>query len=278
MRFGGPIFRKAKGPQEWAQLHRAAGYSAAYCPLGPEAPDEEVAAYAQAAADADLVIAEVGAWCNPLSPDEKTRREALENCAARLALADRIGARCCVNVSGSRGERWAGPDPRNLTDDTFDAIVESVRHIIDAARPTRTFYTLETMPWMYPDSAESYRRLLHAIDRKAFAVHFDPVNLVCSPQRYFSNAALIRDFVEKLGPHIRSCHAKDILLHDKLTTHLDEVRPGRGGLDYATFLREINRLDPDLPVMLEHLPNEEQYRQAAAFVRTAAAQAGAELR
>ena len=51
---------------------------------------------------------------------------------------------------------------------------------------------------------------------------------------------------------IKSCHAKDIALSEKLTTHLDEVRPGLGGLDYATFLRELDKLDPDTLLMIEH--------------------------
>ena len=62
-------------------------------------------------------------------------------------------------------------------------IVQTVREIIDAVKPVRTFYTLETMPWMYPDSAHSYLELIRAIDRERFAVHLDVVNLVCSPQR-----------------------------------------------------------------------------------------------
>jgi hypothetical protein len=65
----------------------------------------------------------------------------------------------------------------------------------------RTFYTLETMPWMYPDSTDAYLRLLRAVDRPRFAVHFDPVNLISSPQRCFCNADLIRDFIARLGPH-----------------------------------------------------------------------------
>ena len=149
-------------------------------------------------------------------------------------------------------------------------IVQTVREIIDAVKPVRTFYTLETMPWMYPDSADSYLELIQAIDRERFAVHLDVVNLVCSPQRFFANAALIRECVAKLGPQIKSCHAKDIALADRLTVHLDEVRPGLGGLDYRTLLRELNELDLDLPLMLEHLPNEVEYDQAASYVRSVA--------
>jgi sugar phosphate isomerase/epimerase len=190
-----------------------------------------------------------------------------------LHLADRIGARCCVNIAGSRGELWDGPSEKNFTDETFDMIVETTRGIIDDVKPTRTYFTLETMPWAYPDSPDSYLRLFKAIDRERFAVHLDPVNLVCSPQRYYGNGDLIRECFAKLGPYIKSCHGKDILLQVKLTTHLDEVRPGLGGLDYATFLKELSKR-PSVPLMLEHLPNAEEYRLAAEYVRGVGKKAG----
>lgn len=278
MRLGGPIFAECADPGQWAAAVRAAGYTAAFCPVGPEASDDVVRAYAEAARAADIVIAEVGAWSNPLSPDEATRRAAIEHCQRQLALADRIGARCCVNISGSRGDQWDGPHPDNLTEATFDLIVETVRAILDAVKPTRTYYTLETMPWMYPDSPESYARLLRAVERDRFGVHLDPVNLICSPQRYFGNAALIRECFRQLGPYIKSCHAKDIALSGRLTTHLDEVRPGLGGLDYGAYLEELNRLDPDTPLMLEHLPDAQEYALAAAYVRSVAEQKGIPLR
>lgn len=266
LRLGGPVFEKYKDPQGWVEAVQRLGYSAAYCPVGAKASDDEVRAYEEAAAKADIIIAEVGAWSNPICRDEATRKAALEKCRTQLALADRIGARCCVNIAGSLSDTWDGPAAENFTPEAFDLIVETTRSIIDAVKPTRTYFALETMPWAYPDSADSYVRLLKAIDRKGFAVHLDPVNLVCSPQRYYGNAGLIRECFEKLGSHIKSCHAKDILLQKKLTTHLDEVRPGTGGLDYAVFLKELSRF-PGTPLMLEHLPNAEEYHLAAEHVR-----------
>lgn len=133
------------------------------------------------------------------------------------------------------------------------------------------------MPWSYPDSTESYRRLLEAVDRDRFGVHFDPVNLVCSPQRYFDNAELVRSFVDELGAHIRSCHLKDVDLSEGLTVHLDEVRPGTGGLDYRVLLTALDGLEQDVPLMLEHLETAQEYERAAEYVRTVAANAGVEL-
>ena len=274
MRLGGPVFEKYTNPDEWAAAVKRLGYRAAYCPAGDDATDEVLQAYASAAAAADIVIAEVGAWSNPMSPDDKTRKDAIALCQRRLALADRIGARCCVNISGSCGAQWDGPHPENLTVATFDLIVDVVREIIDAAQPGRAFYTLETMPWMYPDSPQSYADLIKAVDRKQFAAHLDPVNLICSPQRYFNNADLVRECFRLFGAHIKSCHANDILLSGKLTVHLDVARIGTGALDYRVFLSELSQLDADVPLMLEHLPSAGEYDLAAAQVRRVAGEIG----
>lgn len=267
MRFGGPVYGDSSTPEQWVALLKQQGYNAAYCPVDQKADAATVQAYAKAAAEADILIAEVGAWSNPLSPDAETRKKAVEHCQKQLALAEQIGAGCCVNIAGSCGEPWDGPHPDNLTEATFDVIVETVRTIIDAVKPTRTFYTLEPMPWMYPDSPQNYLRLIEAIDRPQFGAHLDPVNMICSPQRYFGNTAFLKECFALLGPHIKSCHAKDILLSTKLTTHLDEVRPGLGILDYGIFLKELQQLNPEIPMMLEHLPSAEEYTLAAEYVR-----------
>ena len=278
MRLGAPVLSQYHGPEQWVAALRAQGYTAAFCPIGSDADAETIRAYSQAAQEADIIIAEVGAWSNPISPSDEIRSQALRLSKERLAFAEEIGAWCCVNIAGSRGEKWDGHHADNLTDETFDLVVATVREIIDAVHPKRTSYTLETMPWMLPESADSYLRLIRAVDREAFGVHFDPVNLINSPQRYYGNAALIRDFVGKLGPHIKSCHAKDTLLQEKLTVHLDEVRPGLGNLDYRTLLRELDGLHPDLPLLIEHLRTAEDFTEAAAYLRGVAQEIGVEFR
>jgi len=278
MRLGGPVFEKCGNPQEWVSAVKRLGYSAAYCPIEGDADDATVAAYAKAAADADIVIAEVGAWSNPISDNESECHKALSLCKRQLALAEGIGANCCVNIAGARGPKWDGPDEKNFTDETFERIVDSVQEIIDAVKPARTFYTLEPMPWIPPDSPESYLELIRAIDRPQFAVHFDPVNIITSPRRYFLSGDFLRECFRLLGGQMKSIHAKDSLMAEGFTTHLDEVAAGKGKLDYATFLQEIERTDPNLPLMLEHLKTAEEFKAAADYVRSVAQQVGVTIK
>jgi sugar phosphate isomerase/epimerase len=268
IRLGGPIFETFNDPDNWIAALQKLGYRAAYCPVQTNAATDLIKAFEAAARKADIIIAEVGAWSNPLSPDTAMAGQSFKKCVDSLALAEAIGANCCVNVSGSKNPtQWSGPHKDNLTDATFEQIVDVTRRIIDEVKPTRTYFTLEFMPWSYPDSVDSYLKLLKAIDRKQCAVHLDPMNIIVSPRTYFNNGALIKDCFKRLGPHIRSCHGKDIFLkEDVYTPQLVECRPGLGQLDYRTYLMELSKLK-DIPLMLEHLPTAEEYEKAAAYVR-----------
>jgi sugar phosphate isomerase/epimerase len=268
LRLGVPLFEKYENPEDWVQILKKLGCRAAYCPVGPEADQNTIRGYEKAAKQADIVIAEVGAWSNPLSPDAETAKTAFDKCVRSLHLADEIGANCCVNIAGSRHkENWSGPHEDNFSEETFDRIVEVTRKIIDEVKPKRTFFTLEAMPWIFPESADSYLSLLQAIERKAFAVHLDPVNMVTSPAIFYRNGDLIKECFAKLGPHIKSCHAKDLVLKQRtFMPQFDEVRPGLGKMDYRVFVSELKKL-PEVPLMLEHLQTAEEYRDGMAFIQ-----------
>jgi sugar phosphate isomerase/epimerase len=278
MRLGAPVTPASVAPESWIAVLRSKGYRASYCPVTLDSEASLRREYRQAAGEADIVIAEVGAWSNPLSPDADEAQRAFEKCVASLRLADEVGAVCCVNIAGNMGQGpWDGPAPENLVPEAFDRIVASVQRIIDEAAPERACYCLETMPWMLPDSAESYLDFIQAIDRPRFGVHFDPVNLLNSPRRHFGNGEFIKACVDALGDRILSVHAKDQATNAHLTLLLDEAIPGSGVVDYQVLLSCLNGLGPDLPLMIEHLSSEEEYDQAAAFIRTQAAAVGATL-
>jgi sugar phosphate isomerase/epimerase len=269
IRLGGPLFEKFDNPDAWITALLKLGYRAAYCPVKIGASGNEINAYEKAARKADIIIAEVGVWNNPIDPDQNIAKEAFKKCVESLALAEAIGANCCVNISGSKNpEHWAGPHEENFTEDTFDEIVEVTKKILGEVQPTRTFFALEPMPWTYPDSAESYLRLIKAINHKQFGVHMDPMNLIVSPRLYFNNGDLIKECFKKLGPNIRSCHGKDITLkEDAYTPQFFEVRAGLGKLNYQVFLNELSKLK-DIPLMLEHLNSAEEYKKAAEYIRS----------
>ncbi len=267
IRLGGPSYAKTEDPEELALAHRKLGYRAAYCPNVSLDNADRIRAISDAFTKHDVALAEVGRWCNLLDRDPEKRKKNLENVIDGLALADVIGARCCVNIAGSFSPKeWFGPHPDNLSPKFFDAVVENARKIIDAVKPKRTRLAYEMMGWALPDSPASYIKMIKAVDRPAFAVHLDPCNLINSPERFYRNADLLNESFDKLGRWIVSCHAKDLDWVVEMNVHFREVRPGAGALDYATYLRRVAALPQNPPLMIEHLPNAEEYNQARKFI------------
>lgn len=267
IRLGGPSFAKTDDPEELALAHRKLGYRAAYCPGISLGDSARIKVVAEAFAKHDVILAEVGRWVNLLDADAATRRKNLQTVTDGLALAEAVGARCCVDIAGSFSTTsWFGPHPDNLSPKFFDAAVENARKIIDAVKPKRAKFCYEMMGWAMPDSVSCCAKMLEAVDRPAFGVHLDPCNLVNSPERFYRNTDLLNECFDKLGRWIVSCHAKDLVWEVEMNVHFKEVRPGKGSLDYATYLRRVAELSQGPPVMLEHLPNAEEYTQAREYV------------
>ena len=229
VRLGGPIFKTSDDPRELAREHRRLGYSAAYCPDSSAEDTARNREIVKAFAAEDVVIAEVGAWKNMMDPDPDKRRENRQYVARRMALADAVGARCCVDIAGSYNPvSWYGPHAKNLSQEFFDATVENCRNVIDTVKPTRSKFTIEMMGWSVPDGPDSYLKLVKAVDRPAFAVHLDVCNGINSPTRFYGNTKFIIACFTTLGPWIASCHAKDLEWKVEMNVHFAEVVPGRG--------------------------------------------------
>ncbi|NSW52648.1 MAG: sugar phosphate isomerase/epimerase [Anaerolineae bacterium] len=274
MRLGGPVFKKANSFEEEIALHRKFGFGAAYCQYIEEPSKRKD--YKQIFRESDIVLAEFGAYCiNILDTDKKLRQKNIDEICRRLAYADEMGVRCCVIHGGSieTGD-WGNANPLNMSEKSFAETVTIVQGILDKIKPVTTKLVMETESYLLPDSPEIYVQLIKAIDRTGFAVHLDPVNIIASPRRFYFNAEFIERCFALLGPWIVSCHAKDLNMPSKhATVQIDETFIGDGILDYNTYLKEIDKLDPSPTLMIEHL-NESQLIRGLKFIFKKAEEVG----
>lgn len=275
IRLGGPIFLKSEDPRELAREHRRLGYSAAYCPNAKAEDTSRLREIEKAFAAENVIISEVGAWKNMLDPDSAKRKENIDYVISRMALAEGVGARCCVDIAGSfNPDVWYGPHPKNLSKEFLDATVENCRRVIDAIKPKRSKFTIEMMGWNIPDNPDSYLKLIRAVDRPAFGVHMDVCNGINSPVKFYRSGEYITECFQKLGKWIVSCHAKDLKWVVELNVHFLEVVPGRGEVDYRAYLRELAKLPVDAPLMLEHLKTAGEYEEGKKYIQKTAAELG----
>lgn len=266
MKLGISMTLNHSSAEQWAQKHLEAGLSSVVFPCTFEEELCKIDAYKKACEDCGLTIAEVGVWKNILSSDKKERQQNFEFCKRQLELADYVGARCCVNIAGAKGKIWDGAYKENYAKTTYEEIVKSVQDLLDSVKPKKTFYALETMPWMHPDSPEDYLELIKDINRKSFGAHLDIINMISTPKRLLFNEQFTADTFNLLGKYIKSCHIKDVRLEQPFTVNLKEVACGEGDFNLKNYVNQIDALDEDMPVIIEHLQTEEEYFKAIEYV------------
>lgn len=267
MKLGISSSLKHSSPTEWAQKQSNLGCEAVVFPVDSSTDRATIDAYVQAAADYNLHIAEVGIWRNAISLDPQEREANIAWSIAQLRLADDIKANCAVNVAGAAGPRWDGGYAENFSKETWDATIKMIQEIIDAVEPEHTYFTIEPMPWMIPTGPEQYLRLIEEVDRERFGVHMDLINMINSADRYFDMASFAKEAFELLGSQIKSCHLKDIRLLEEYTFQLQECAPGEGFFPIELYSQLASSIDPDMPMIIEHLNSDQEYADALAYVQ-----------
>ena len=281
IRFGGPVFEadiKAAGgnsgdPRVIAKAHKLKGYTAAYVPHVELGDKERIKEIREAFKAENIMLAEVGYWENITDTDEATRRHNLDCLTNALYLAEEVGARCAVDIFGSyiHGNGNSKFAAKNFSDDAFADAVDIARMLIDTVKPKSAYFTYEIFPFNIVDCPEMLEKLIKAVDREKFGVHLDLCNLINSPRTYFSSGDIMRDCVKRFGDKIVAAHVKDIKLKEPaISVILEEVVAGTGGIDMHAFVRGIHGLPQEVPFMMEHLPSEAEYDQAAAYIRKCA--------
>ena len=267
MRLGISSPLRHNNAEEWAKNQAALGCTSAVFPVQSDADDNIITDYKNAADKYGIMIAEVGIWRNALASDKDEREKNIAYCVDQLRLAERLNARCAVNVAGAFGPRWDGHYKANFTDYAWKQTVSVIRDIIDRADVKDTYFTIEPMPWMIPSSPKEYVRLIDAVDRDRFAVHLDAVNMINSAERYFDTEGFIDECVSLLGSRIRSCHIKDVHLKEEYTFQLEETAPGLGEFPHRYYAQALDGIDSDMPVILEHLDTDEDYIKYLGYLK-----------
>ncbi len=105
----------------------------------------------------------------------------------------------------------------------------------------------------------------------------DIVNMINSPLLLYRNAEFTRECFEKLGPYIKSIHVKDINIEQKLTVHLNECLVGEGCYDFKEFFNCASKLEDRMPVLVEHIKIQEDYKKSVSYLRNFAVRMGIEI-
>ena len=230
----------------------------------------------------DVEIFEVGGYRNILHTDESVRQANLKYLARCLEVADRIGCRMVGTITGSRnpeGNKWSdnyAVHPDNWTLETWKLTVSGFKQILKDTAGMKAALGLEAQITTNLDGPVAHRNLMEDVGDPRCKVNLDPTNMV-HLSNHFHTTELLNQCFDLLGENIYGCHAKDsfVLPHTQ-TVYLQEVCPGRGSMDYETYLVRMSRLKWSRALLPEHFPSD-QNPEAYAYIRKIASKVGVRI-
>lgn len=225
----------------------------------------------------DVVIYEVGGYTNLVTPDSARLRKNLTRLAHCIEVAESVGCKMVGTVAGSRDpDNLINVHPDNWTHETWKLLVKSVRQVLKDTAGMKAAIGMEAQVTSPVDGPKAHKRLIEDVGGDRIKVNFDPVNMM-SLARYYHTTKLLNECFDLLGEDIVGCHAKDTYIWpDKQTVHVQEVCPGKGVMDYETYLVRMSRLKWPRALEPEHI-EEEEYPEAIAYIKKIAAKVGVKI-
>ncbi|MBI2941525.1 MAG: sugar phosphate isomerase/epimerase [Chloroflexi bacterium] len=217
-----------------------------------------------------------GYWQCLIHPDGSQRAQAVRTLQAALRVAGWLGAYAIDTGPGSLNPRgpWL-PHPDNWSATSRRQLIRSLRECASAAEDAGVYLGLESHQLVTLKTPEIARDVLDAVDSPWVRCDLDPANWITLETAFDTGAAIDRMF-DLLGHHIVSGHAKDSVIQDRLTIHIDACCPGTGTLDFRTYLRRMEELSPEYPLIVEGA-SMAQLPQASAFLHRTATELGIQV-
>ncbi|MBN1295067.1 MAG: sugar phosphate isomerase/epimerase [Candidatus Latescibacteria bacterium] len=266
------VREKNETPEKTVKRIRGSGYTAVNTQPS-QWTDTELIDMRSVLKKYDVTVFEVGAYSNIIHPDPKKRQEILANIVQKFEEAHKIGGPMVATVSGSCSTYLIEPHPDNWTEETWKLTVRSVRQILKDTAGMDVSLGMEAQITTNIDGPKAHRRLIDDVGDDRCKVNLDPTNMI-SLATYFHTTELLDECFELLGEDIMGCHAKDTyVIPNVQTLHIQEVCPGKGIMDYETFLARMSRLQWPRAIFPEHIEPEE-FPEADSYIKEVASRIG----
>ncbi len=266
---------------EMVKRVRDQGYTAANASIRRsiwfDATDAEVRELREALAAYDVDFFDMHTTGSNIHPDpaerEKVYRYTVDSCAA----AEKVGCRMVTTHTGSAGhERAMSPHPDNWTWETWRESVAAMKKILADTAGMEVMLGVEATNMTAMNNPRAHLQLIEEIGDPRIKVCIDPVNMI-NLGNYYRSTELIEECFDLLGDHIIAAHAKDSFIPNRMSAYITEVAPGKGVIDYETYLVRMSRLSGwPRSLLIEHIPDDE-YAGAKKYIEDTAAKVGVRL-
>lgn len=197
---------------------------------------------------------------NAINRDHERLKRDIAAAQAVIAHAPRLGAKAVTVCTGSESENMWAWHPDNLSTDAWTRMRATLDELIPTASEHGVVLGIEPEAANVVSNAERAAALLTQLggDARHVRIVLDPANLL-SADTMSNQRAVLEDAFDRLGSHTMVLHAKDVAPVG------EHVAVGHGLLDYPLIATLHATHTPDVPVILQDVP-EDDVKRALAFV------------
>lgn len=242
----------------------------------------------------NLPISVIAGATNIVSPDIQKRKKGLERLHRILELAWNFGTPYVSTETGTFNPEsdWVDHE-KNHTPEGFNEFCKVVREALEVAELNGSILCLEPYVQNVIGSVEDCKRVFLKINSPNLKLLLDPTNYfkldnidkvdetIDSIFNAFSDKIVIAHAKDvkrtKISGGVRreeKMGTKDEALSFRGVANIELPAPGLGELDYPYYLKRLLRVSPNIPLIIEHL-TEEDVPRAKKFVDQALIEAGA---
>ncbi|WP_187262109.1 sugar phosphate isomerase/epimerase family protein [Pontibacter beigongshangensis] len=223
----------------------------------------------------NLPISCISGYTNLVHPDPAKRQANLKHLKQLIRFAHDMGSPYVISETGTfdADSDWVH-HPKNKTEEGYEDCVRVIQDIVDFSREHGVTFLAETYVNNVIGSVEETLRL--------FADVTDPhLGLLMDPTNYFEEHNIdqmdqtLNYIFNALSHRIKISHAKDVKRAssaqgvrmadiDASEAHtlrgvgtIELPAPGLGSLNYDLYLQRLSRDHPNIPIIIEHLEEED---------------------
>lgn len=224
--------------------------------------------------DADLQIVAISGYTNVVHPNAAKRKENLDFLKTLLKFARELGTPYVISETGTfdPDSDWVYHE-KNGTEEAYEVICNTITDLAKFGYDHGSVFLVENYVNNIIGSVDQVLRLFSDINHPGLGLLMDPTN-------YFNDINInnvdneLNRIFNALGDKIKVAHAKDCkkaVDTSEKHAHIDASEshtfrgaggvelpaPGLGVLNYDLYLKRLSKLHPNIPIIIEHLDEED---------------------
>lgn len=209
---------------------------------------------ARALDQAGKTIPLIGAYFNPVHPNEEKIQNGIGVFKDYLRVANAFGCKIVGSETGSyNGDKWTY-HPQNRTEEALNRVIAVFSDLCGYAKEQGAYVGMEGAFGHVCYDVKTLQRAVKAIGADNIRIIFDLYNYLDKSnvdQRY----DILSEGLQTFGDRICVFHIKDCVIAEDGT--LKQCGVGKGIFDYARILGEIKKVCPDANLVFEGTTGED---------------------